>query len=132
MGDGKALLTLVVEKIPFLVLTLGSCVLTFLAQRAGGAVQSMEHLPLGARVANAVVAYARYLGKTFWPAELSAYYPHPIHWPDAVVVGAVLLLLALTMLGLGLMRTQRYVLFGLAWFWGTLIPVIGLIQVGGQ
>jgi hypothetical protein len=92
----------------------------------------MEHLPVGARVANAVVAYARYLGKTFWPAELSAYYPHPIHWPGGVVLGAGLLLVGLAALGWWVRRTQRYVWFGLAWFLGTLVPVIGLIQVGGQ
>ena len=128
----KANQRLLVEKIPFFALTIGSCVLTFFAQRAGGAVQSMEHLPVGARVANAVVAYARYLGKTIWPAELSAYYPHPIHWPDGVVLGAGLLLVGLAALGWWLVRTQRYVLFGLCWFLGTLVPVIGLIQVGGQ
>jgi tetratricopeptide (TPR) repeat protein len=123
---------LVLEKLPFFVLTIASCVLTFFAQRAGGAVQSMEHLPLAARVANAVVAYARYLGKTFWPAELSAYYPHPLHWPDAVVGGSVLLLLVLLGIALWNFKQHGYLFVGLSWFWGTLVPVIGLVQVGGQ
>jgi Flp pilus assembly protein TadD len=123
---------LVREKIPFFALTLGSCVLTFFAQRAGGAVQSMEHLPLLARVTNSVVSYARYLGKTFWPAELSAFYPHPITWPDGVVLGSVLLVGGILALSLWKVRTQRYLIVGVGWFLGTLVPVIGLVQVGGQ
>jgi tetratricopeptide (TPR) repeat protein len=122
---------LLLEKIPFFALTAGSCVLTFFAQRAGGAVQSMDNLPVTARVANAVVSYARYLGKTFWPAELSAFYPHPLHWPEGVVLGAGVVLVGLVALGLWAAR-ERYVLFGLCWFLGTLVPVIGLVQVGGQ
>jgi Tfp pilus assembly protein PilF len=123
---------LVREKIPFFALTAASCVLTFLAQRAGGAVQSMEHLPLPARIANAVVSYARYLGKTFWPAELSAFYPHPVRWPDEVVLGAAVLIGGLVVVSLWKTRTHRYGFVGLCWFLGALVPVIGLIQVGGQ
>jgi hypothetical protein len=132
MEDGKKWGALIREKIPFFALTVASCVLTFFAQRAGGAVQSMEHLPLTARIANAVVSYARYLGKTFWPAELSAFYPHPVRWPDGVVLGAALVVGGLVVVSLWKIRTHRHGFVGLCWFLGTLVPVIGLIQVGGQ
>jgi tetratricopeptide (TPR) repeat protein len=123
---------LVLEKIPFFALTLGSCVLTFFAQRAGGAVQSLEQLAPEARLANALVSYGRYLGKTFWPADLSIYYPYPAGWSGLVIVTVALSLVALLAIALWQRQQRPYVLFGLCWFLGILVPVIGLVQVGGQ
>jgi tetratricopeptide (TPR) repeat protein len=123
---------LVLEKLPFFALTIGSCVLTFFAQRAGGAVQSMEQLSLATRLGNTAISYLRYLGKTFWPTDLSIYYPYPAAWPAWLIGSAVVILAALTV-GAWLNRTARpYLLVGWLWFLGTLVPVIGLVQVGGQ
>jgi tetratricopeptide (TPR) repeat protein len=123
---------LVLEKVPFFVLTAASCVVTFFAQRAGGAVQSMEQLTVTTRVANALVSYVRYLGKTFWPTDLSIYYPYPAAWSAVAISGATLLLLALFLLALRFRTERPYGFVGLSWFLGTLVPVIGIVQVGGQ
>ena len=118
------------EKLPFLALAIGSCAVTFLVQRGGGAVSTS--LPVGARIANALVSYVRYLSKTFWPADLSVLYPHPGRWPALAVAGAgALLAFASTMVILQA-RTRPYLLVGWFWFLGALVPVIGLIQVGVQ
>jgi protein O-mannosyl-transferase len=123
---------LLLEKTPFFLLTAASCVVTFFAQRAGGAVQSIEHLPVATRVANALVSYVRYLGKTFWPTDLSIYYPYPAAWSAVVISGATLLLLALFLVALRFRTERPYGFVGLSWFLGTLVPVIGIVQVGGQ
>ena len=81
---------LLAEKLPFFALSAASCLVTFVVQRQGGAVSTV--LPLEARFANALVSYARYLAKTFWPANLSVLYPHPGHWPVWQVIGSSLLL----------------------------------------
>jgi tetratricopeptide (TPR) repeat protein len=122
----------ILEKIPFLALVLGSCWLTFLAQRAGGAVQSLEQLTPAARFGNALVSYARYLGKTFWPTDLSIYYPYPAAWSVGIIVAAVLLLIALIAGAIWQRHQRPYVLVGVGWFLGILVPVIGIVQVGGQ
>ncbi|HTY89442.1 MAG TPA: tetratricopeptide repeat protein [Candidatus Acidoferrum sp.] len=125
---------LAVEKIPFFFLSALGCIITFLVQRSGGMMQELAGLPLSfdLRLENALVAYARYLGKLFWPVNLCALYPHPGHWPPADVLLAGLLVLALSALALGLRRHRPYWLTGWFWFLGTFVPVIGLIQVGAQ
>ena len=132
LGAGVEWWSLVREKIPFFVLSAGSCVMTFLAQQAGGAVQSVAKLSFAARAENAVVSYLRYFGKTFWPVDLSVYYPHPVSWPLGTVAGAIMILGACVGLALWQIRNRRYLFVGLAWFLGTMVPVIGLVQVGGQ
>src|SRR5262249_40562953 len=89
------LLQLVLEKLPFFLLSAASSVITFVVQREGGAVSSLTTLSVGARLANAVVSYARYLGKTFWPVNLSVLYPHPGHWPMWSVIASGVLLLVI-------------------------------------
>ena len=123
---------LLVEKLPFLALCLASSVVTFLVQRKGGAVSPLEALSVPARVANAVVSYARYLGKTFWPEDLSVLYPHPGHWPAWQVGGALGLLGFVTVTAILLRRRMPFVIVGWLWFVGMLVPVIGLVQVGIQ
>lgn len=123
---------LVAEKLPFFALCLVSSVITFLVQRKGGAVSPLESLPMPARVANALVSYARYLGKTFWPDNLSILYPHPGHWQAWQVVGAVGLLLVLTAGAVCARKQMPFVFVGWFWFVGMLVPVIGLVQVGIQ
>ena len=124
---------LAVEKIPFFALSALSCVLTFLVQRACGAMTPLAKTPFELRVANALVAYARYLGKTFWPAKLAVFYPYsPLSVDSWQVMGAALLLLIATVAIVLAARKQPCLLIGWLWFLGTLVPVIGLVQVGKQ
>jgi tetratricopeptide (TPR) repeat protein len=120
------------EKLPLFAMSLASCVVTVIAQKAGGALQSLSGIPFPARIANATVAYAWYLVKTVWPASLAVFYPYPVSLPAGRVAGAALLLCGLTALAFRLARRAPYVLFGWLWFLGTLVPVIGLVQVGAQ
>lgn len=129
----RRFLWLVVEKLPLLGLSVASSVVTLLAQRAGGALAAVDALPLSSRVANAAVAYAAYLGKTLWPARLAVHYPHALgDLPGWKVAAAVALLGALTLLVFRERRRRPYLPFGWLWYVGTLVPVIGLVQVGSQ
>ncbi len=123
---------LIVEKIPFFALSAGSCVVTFIVQRDAGAVNSFDTVPLELRVANALISYVRYLGKVFWPEGLAVIYPFPHSWPIELSLGAALLLLGLSAVVLWQLKRAPYLATGWFWFIGTLLPVIGLIQVGGQ
>jgi tetratricopeptide (TPR) repeat protein len=121
---------LVWEKTPFfLVAALGS-VAAFLAQKSQGAV--IDFLPLSYRAATAVLAYGRYLKKFLWPVDLAILYPHPKDLPEVgfLVVGA--LLAALTVMMMRARRLRPYCLMGWLWYLGTLVPVIGLVQIGSQ
>ncbi len=122
---------LLLEKLPFFALALMGSVVTYFAQKGGGAVWSAG-LPLQTRLANALVSYLRYISKTFWPVDLAVVYPYPHHWPAPLLIAAVLVLIFWT--GLFLWRAPRnpYLLVGWLWFIGTLVPVIGLVQVGPQ
>ncbi|HWS16155.1 MAG TPA: tetratricopeptide repeat protein [Candidatus Methylomirabilis sp.] len=127
---------LVLEKVPFLALALASCVVTYAAQKSGGAVSPFP-IPVGARLANAAVSYVAYLGKTFLPVSLSVFYPHPWSFggpghPAWQWGGAVLSLAALTALALRGAKERPYLATGWLWFLGTLVPVIGLVQAGEQ
>jgi len=122
----------VLEKIPFFILAAAASVAAFLAQRQGGAVASLDRLPMGARLANIPVAYARYIGKTLFPVHLAVFYPIPPHWPDWEVGGAILLLALVTIWALWRVRAQPYLAVGWFWFLGMLAPVIGLVQIGAQ
>jgi len=121
---------LLIEKVPFFLLTVASSVITFLVQKHGGAVSNA--LTLGQRLSNGAVSYVRYLGKMLWPNELAVLYPHPGSWPIWAVAGAGLLLVLFTALAVYLARSRPYVPVGWFWFLGTLVPVIGIIQVGIQ
>ena len=120
------------EKLPLFAMSAASCVVTVIAQRAGGALQTLSTVSIPARVANAALAYVSYLWKTLWPASLAVFYPHPGHWSAWAVLGSALLLCGVTTLALRLARRARHLLFGWLWFLGTLVPVIGLVQVGAQ
>jgi protein O-mannosyl-transferase len=124
---------LVLEKIPLLVLSAVSIMVTIYAQRSGRAVESLGALPLRLRAANAVYSYTVYLGKLFRPINLAVVYPHPLDKLGiAPILLAVVLLVAVTA-GASQSRSRRpYVLIGWSWFLGILVPVIGIIQVGAQ
>jgi tetratricopeptide (TPR) repeat protein len=126
----KALFPLLREKIPFFLLSAASCLVTVLAQER--AMQPLTNLSIGSRIGNALVAYVRYLGKTVWPTHLATPYPHPGHWPLPQVLLAAVLLIGLTLGALSLYRKLPFVPVGWFWFLGTLVPVIGLVQVGEQ
>jgi len=121
---------LLLEKVPLFALSAASAVLTIKSQEASGALEGVfTTYPLPIRLENAIVCYARYIGKALWPVRLAVFYPHPESWLNPrQVVAATLLLLAITALAI----TRRYLLVGWLWFVSTLIPMIGLIQVGGQ
>jgi protein O-mannosyl-transferase len=119
---------LLAEKIPFFALAAAAGVVTSIT--AKGAV--WFGLPLGFRLANAVISYLRYVFKTFWPVDLAVFYPYPHHWPLGLAVAAALCLALTTVLLVVRARRQPYLLVGWLWFLGTLTPVIGLQQAGLQ
>lgn len=123
---------LVREKVPLFALALLSSVITFIVQKQGGAVGSLEKFSLETRISNAIVAYAAYLAKTILPENLAAFYPHPGVWPDWQFFGATLFLMLLTVAAFVLRRPATYLIVGWLWYLGTLVPVIGLVQVGEQ
>ncbi|MBI4577371.1 MAG: tetratricopeptide repeat protein [Planctomycetes bacterium] len=124
---------LVLEKLPFFLLAAASSWATYVAQEAGGAVSTADTLPWGVRIENAVVSYADYLRKAVWPADLAIFYPHPYGTiPPWKVSAAALFLAAASALVLSQLRRRPWLAVGWAWYLGTLVPVIGLVQVGIQ
>ena len=123
---------LLLEKLPLLFLSAASAVITMEAQKAGGAVKDLARFSLPLRLETTVISYARYLGKTFWPTKLVLPYPHPLKlYPAWQVYAAVVLLLLITAIVL-CARDKRYLAVGWFWFLGSLVPMIGLVQVGEQ
>jgi tetratricopeptide (TPR) repeat protein len=132
-GPGISLKRLVWEKAPLFGLAGIFCLVTIYAQKTVGAFWSLKTLPFTTRLANALTAYVGYIGKMFWPAHLAVAYPYPAHnsqlWP---VLAAALLLAGLSFLAFWQARRRPYLLVGWLWYLGTLVPVIGLVQVGRQ
>jgi protein O-mannosyl-transferase len=128
----RSLVFLLLEKLPLFVLALASAVVTMVGQRASGAVHGLTDLSMAARVENALVSYARYLADVCWPAKLAPLYPHPGNTLPAWQVGVSATALLLITTFVIHRRDRRYLLAGWLWFLGTLIPTIGLIQVGEQ
>jgi protein O-mannosyl-transferase len=127
--SGRSISQLVVEKVPLFALSAVSALITVKAQRAGHA---MRLYPLSIRVGNAILSYASYVKKTFWPVDLSPMYPHPGNsLAKGQVFAALLFLLIVTALVIA-DRRRRYLPTGWFWFVGTLVPMIGLVQVGTQ
>lgn len=121
--------TLLWEKNPFFLLALAGSAVTYLVQTHAGAEWPT---PLPERFANAVVAYARYLGQFFWPQNLTVVYPHPKHLPAVLIAGALIMLAIVTLAAWRCRRQQPFLAVGWLWFLGTLVPTIGLVQVGAQ
>ncbi len=121
--------SLIYEKIPLFALTALSCVLTLYAQKY--AVIPLQRLPFYERAANALVSYVRYILKMFWPLDLAVFYPYS-SWPAWVIAAAAILIAGVTFMAVRKIRSLPY--FAVGWFWylGTLFPVIGIVQVGGQ
>jgi tetratricopeptide (TPR) repeat protein len=122
--------SLILEKIPFFALSLVSCLITYHAQ--SGALWSSTALTFHFRLANTLMSYTRYISKIFWPSDLALIYPYPHYWPLAGVLGVAALLVLLSVIFI--LQAKRFPYLPVGWFWflGTLVPAIGLVQVGVQ
>jgi tetratricopeptide (TPR) repeat protein len=123
---------LILEKLPFFALTLAGSIITWSVQKSGGAFWSSDALPLPLRLENALMVYSRYLSKIFWPVDLALIYPYPHRWPAILLLSAAVMLAAWSVLFLWRARQNPYLIIGWLWFLGTLVPTIGLVQVGVQ
>lgn len=123
---------LVLEKAPLLVLAVGVSVATVIAEGRAGALKPMVSYALDVRLGNALVSYVLYIGKMLWPVNLAVFYPHPGLWPVWVIASSVLFLGTISYWSI--CRLRKYPYFATGWFWylGTLVPVIGLVQVGSH
>ena len=119
------------EKVPFFALSVASAAITYIVQRASGAVDSLD-IGIGLRLENALVSYVVYIAKMLWPSRLAVFYPYPVEIPVWQAVAAALAILGISALTLRFLRSRPYLAVGWFWYLGTLVPVIGLIQVGSQ
>ena len=119
------------EKIPFFALSAVSAIVTYLAQAGSGAIDSLR-IPIALRLENALVSYFVYIAKMFWPAGLAVFYPYPLDIPAWQAASAALAIVTISALTLRVRKTHPYLAVGWFWYLGTLVPVIGLIQVGAQ
>lgn len=127
-----SILRLILEKVPLFFITAILSWLTIFAQWKGGAVATIGKLPLEIRMGNALVSYVMYISKMLWPKGLAVLYPHPILSPLWEVAGAALLLGMITVLVIRVGQKHSYYIVGWLWYLGTLVPVIGFVQVGVQ
>ncbi len=124
---------LLLEKLPFVFISGVSSVITLVVQSQSGAVKDIVKFPFDIRIINALVSYVKYILKMFWPVNLSVFYPHQgrsLHFIDAII--PIIMLVIVTVLAIRFARTRGYLFFGWMWYILTLIPVIGLVQVGNQ
>ncbi len=134
-GFGKAIrggTALMREKAPLFFIAALSILVTLVAQKSGGALKPLDALSLGERIGNALVSYIAYSGKMVWPIKLAVFYPHAGMPPSWKIAGAGLLLIGMTVLAIRWIEKRPYVAVGWFWYLGTLIPVIGIVQVGNQ
>jgi Tfp pilus assembly protein PilF len=131
--ERQTIYRLIQEKIPFFVLSVISSVVTFFVQRSSGTVAELVRLSLKIRIFNSLISYVEYIGKMIWPTHLAVFYPHAgQNISTLYVIISAVLLAAATILILRFSRNHRYLLTGWFWYLGTLVPVIGLVQVGKQ
>ncbi len=130
--DIKKIWPLAREKLPFFALAAASSVVTIFAQQAGGAIQSTTIIPFTARLANAVVAYAKYAAMMFYPADLGVWYPFEANINPVVIAISAVVVIAISAVCIWQIRTRKYLFVGWFFFLGTLVPVIGILQVGRQ
>jgi Flp pilus assembly protein TadD len=122
----------VLEKVPLLAMAMASSVVTAIVQQGGGAIGAVEVVSIADRLANAVVAYGSYLKMLVWPVDLAIFYPYRMDLPVSSVIGSLIVLAVITVIAWRTRRSQPFVLVGWLWFLGTLVPVIGLVQIGMQ
>jgi tetratricopeptide (TPR) repeat protein len=123
---------LIREKWPLFAISLVSSVVTYVVQQSAGAVMSSQTLPLGPRLTNALAAYGRYLWATIWPRDLAVYYPHTGHTQVERALASAVILLLITVFAWKARSRLPSSIVGWTWFVGTLVPVIGIVQVGSQ
>jgi tetratricopeptide (TPR) repeat protein len=126
-----SLFSLIIEKIPLFILSAISCVITFYAQKYGGAVASLDFIPYKIRISNAIISYINYLINMFWPFNLGVFYPYPEYFPFWKIMVSLLILISITFFSIKL-KQKPFFLVGWLWYLGTMVPVIGIIQVGSQ
>jgi len=127
--QGPAKWLLVVEKLPIFIISAASCIITLYAQHAGGAIVAMT---LRIRIANALTSYASYIGKMIWPIKLAVIYPYDLMLPAWQTWAACGLIMGITLLSVKYFKSRPWFPVGWFWFLGTLVPVIGIVQVGAQ
>jgi hypothetical protein len=132
VDDRSILPGLLKEKIPFFLLSLLSVVITLYAAKIGGAVKSIADFPFSRRIGNALIACVSYLEKTIWPVDLAIFYPYPANRPVWQIAAALLFLTAITFFVVRQRRKHPYLAVGWFWYLITLLPVIGIVQVGFQ
>jgi tetratricopeptide (TPR) repeat protein len=120
------------EKIPFLFLAVASSIVTIWAQNKGGAIASLQKVQFTERLANAIISYIAYLGKIIWPVDLAVFYPYEYSAPGWQIIACLILLLAISAFAIFYIKKAAFLFVGWFWYLGTLVPVIGLIQVGRQ
>jgi len=121
------------EKLPLFAMAAGASVLAVKAQAAAGSIVGVAAIPWSARLANALVSYLAYVEKTVWPSHLAVFYPHPVgSLPAARVALALVTVAAASALAFAWRRRAPWLPIGWLWYLGTLVPVIGLVQVGTQ
>jgi len=130
--DWSTISKLLVEKTPFFVFSGLSCIVTFFAQAKGGAVANLHSIAFADRLQNVVISYARYILNTVYPVELAYFYPQLTAIPVWQVAGSLLLIILITAFALRLIKSRPYLAVGWFFFLGTLVPVIGLVQIGSQ
>src|SRR5207253_1126224 len=130
--SGPSARRVLVEKIPLVILSIASAVGTLVAQNEGIGLVRFEVLPFSWRITNALVANLIYIWQMIWPANLALAYHHPGKLPVWQVAGAAALLIAVTLAVFALRKRSPYLLVGWCWYLVMLLPVIGLVQVGGQ
>jgi tetratricopeptide (TPR) repeat protein len=132
MNRAKIIRSLLWEKSPFIFLAIASSIVTIWVQKNGGAVAYLEELPFLDRMLNAIVSYVAYLIKIFWPVNLAVFYTYRQFLPSWQVFGAASILLGISIAVIYAIKKAPYLFVGWFWYLGTLVPVIGLIQVGKQ
>jgi tetratricopeptide (TPR) repeat protein len=131
-GPTDTLFFLIAEKMPLFIMAAGSSLVTLIAQKAGGAVGSIEAYPFSLRMANALIAYMGYIAKLFWPVNLAAIYPYNWELPVWQVWLACFFIFGISCFTIKSYKSKPWFLVGWLWYLGTLVPVIGLVQVGTQ
>jgi protein O-mannosyl-transferase len=126
------MLPLILEKAPLFLLAAAASMLTISAQKGSGAMSPLNLIPLHSRLENASISYIAYLGKAIWPFHLAVFYPYPKMFSPVLVVGSLVLLVLLTWISFIFIRRFPFLFGGWLWFLVTLVPVIGIVQVGSQ
>jgi len=128
----STVLRLIGEKLPFLLLAIVWSVITVIVAKQAGAVARIENVGAGTRIANAVISYAIYIWKTFWPQNLALFYPYSRHLSWLTLLGSTALLVVISIICIKRRGSSPFLLVGWFWFLGMLVPVIGLLQAGAQ